>query len=512
MRTIDSSKQVKIGAIISYIAIAFNILSGLLYTPWMLKHIGQSDYGLYSTAVAFLSYFTIDLGLGSAISRFIAKYRAEKNEAAVERLLGVVYKIYLALDVIFLICVIVVFSLIEQIFWKFTPVEIEKFRIIFLVMGAFTLISFPCSTFSGILIAYERFFAQKICDLSSKVLIVVCMVIALSMGQGLYALVLVNVLVHLFMHIVRFVYLKKSIHIHIAWKCFDKALIKEIFSFSAWVLVITIAERFIFNIEPTLIGALSGTVAVSIFAAGNTIEGYIWTFANALNSLFLPKVSRLVATDGADRTKINALMVRVGRVQMIIIGAIVFIFVSMGYEFIDLWLPENYQSAYYVALLMILPSLVLRTQDIASTLTWAENKLKARSFMYILNAVISVALSVILVPRLHALGAGVAIFVGTVFAQIIGMHFIYTRVMHLDMWELYKNCQSKMIIPGLICMVVGFVLQRYIPSPNLLHFVLKACVAGVVYIVAIWFMYMNAGEKELFTGALEKIRNKLIKK
>ena len=32
-----NSRQFKIGAIISYLTIVFNIISGLIYTPWLLK-------------------------------------------------------------------------------------------------------------------------------------------------------------------------------------------------------------------------------------------------------------------------------------------------------------------------------------------------------------------------------------------------------------------------------------------------------------------------------------------
>ena len=33
----NSSKQIKLGALISYFAIAFNIVAGLIYTPWMIS-------------------------------------------------------------------------------------------------------------------------------------------------------------------------------------------------------------------------------------------------------------------------------------------------------------------------------------------------------------------------------------------------------------------------------------------------------------------------------------------
>ena len=68
------------GAIISYVSIFLNIVISLVYTPWMIRQIGVSDYGLYSLVGAFLGYFTLDFGLSGTITRFIAKYRAEGGE------------------------------------------------------------------------------------------------------------------------------------------------------------------------------------------------------------------------------------------------------------------------------------------------------------------------------------------------------------------------------------------------------------------------------------------------
>ena len=36
-------KQIKFGALLSYLSIALNIAAGLIYTPWMLSQIGESD-------------------------------------------------------------------------------------------------------------------------------------------------------------------------------------------------------------------------------------------------------------------------------------------------------------------------------------------------------------------------------------------------------------------------------------------------------------------------------------
>ena len=74
---INSRDQIKIGAILSYLSIGINIIAGLLYTPWMVDTIGKSDYGLYTLANSLITLFLVDFGLSSAVSRYVAKYRAE---------------------------------------------------------------------------------------------------------------------------------------------------------------------------------------------------------------------------------------------------------------------------------------------------------------------------------------------------------------------------------------------------------------------------------------------------
>ena len=66
----SSSKQIKEGAFLSYFSIGVNILSGLLYTPWMVNQIGQSNYGLYTLAHSLISLLLVDFGLSSATARY----------------------------------------------------------------------------------------------------------------------------------------------------------------------------------------------------------------------------------------------------------------------------------------------------------------------------------------------------------------------------------------------------------------------------------------------------------
>ena len=498
------NNQIKVGAILSYLSIIFNIIAGLIYTPWMIRQIGQSDYGLYTLAISVISYFTLDFGFGGAISKFIAQFRAEKRDGEISNLLGLVYKFYFVIDLLILVALVVVYCFVENIFVNLSANELIKFKNIFAIVGVFTLISFPCTTFNGILIAHEKFVVLKVCDLLSKALIILLIVTALMLGRGLYAIVIVNTGVQLLINMIKFVSIKRTMTQKINFRYFSKDMLKMIFSFSIWMTIMGIAQRFIMNITPSVLGITAGAVAISVFSIGRTIEGYVFTFANALNSLFLPKVSNMVAAN-VSRDEITHLMIRVGRIQLIIVGAVITIFISMGQEFIVLWLGENFRESYWVTVFLIIPSIVTLTQDIGITLLVVENEIKYRTYFYVLAAVISVILSFILSKIYGAIGAAVGIFTATIVGHIIGMNWVFKRKMNLNMGKFYKQCHLK-AIPIFVVVLVSGILLKHIWITNFMAlYVLKVCVIGAEYLLLMWFFYMNSEEKKLVLDTINGV-------
>ena len=76
----NEGKQRKLGVILSYFSIVATTIIQLLYTPFLIKNLGQSEYGLYSLINSIIGYLTVlDLGFGNAIVVFTSKYRAQKK-------------------------------------------------------------------------------------------------------------------------------------------------------------------------------------------------------------------------------------------------------------------------------------------------------------------------------------------------------------------------------------------------------------------------------------------------
>ncbi len=76
-----SSRQIKGGLVLSYLSIFLSNVIGITYTPFMLRKMGQSDYGLYMLGATIISYLALmDFGFGAAIIRYTSLYRAKKRK------------------------------------------------------------------------------------------------------------------------------------------------------------------------------------------------------------------------------------------------------------------------------------------------------------------------------------------------------------------------------------------------------------------------------------------------
>ena len=499
----NSSKQIKLGAIMSYVAIFFNIVAGLIYTPWMIRQIGQSQYGLYILALSVIGFFTMDFGLSSAVSRFISRYNAEGEKEKASNFLGLTFKLYIIIDVAIFLVMLFVFIFAGNIYAKLTPEELSQFKVVFIIVSLSSIAAFPFMPLNGILISHERFVFLKFADMLCKMLAVASIIVVLLLGYGLYALVVVNAVTVLITIALRLSYLLKNRLISVNFRSKDKTILRSIFQYSAWTTIIVVAQRFILNITPTILGAFAGSIQISLFAVALTIVGYTWAFADALNGLFLPKVTRMTLNSNNPKN-VEDLMIKVGRIQLATTGLLIIGFLTMGKEFMIVWLGEGFKESYYITILLMGTGIIAYTQEIGATMLMAVNKIRYQAFCALTSAVISIILSLVLSPLFGAIGSGVAIFGGLLIGNVIGMNLVYYKVLRINVFRFFKECHLKMAFPMIMASIVGFLLQYLMPVQSLPLFLVKACILGIVYLIMMWFTALNQYEKKLFTSILQK--------
>ena len=472
--------QIAKGAIISYIAIFLNIAITFFYTPWMIRQIGVSDYGLYSLVGTFISYFIIDFGLSGAIQRFIAKYRSESNHKKVENMLGLTTKVYLGLDTIIFLALFVCYFFIKNIFGGLTAEEIEKLKILYVIAGTFCVLSFIWHPMNGAMMAYEYFVENKLMDMFQKVGTVVFIVIALFLGGDVYELVFITGAVGFLSSLFKFLIFKAKSKIKINWAYSDKQEMKSLMSFSGWVFLTSMAQRFRLTMIPTILGILANSTEISIFALGMTIEAMIYTLSSALNGLFLPKVTRMMHSENSSK-EITDLLIRVGRLQLYIIGLILMGFWLVGQPFLDLWVGEKFHMSYYVVIFLTITNIVSLTQHIAGDVVYAQNKVRFTATLTFVSSFLSFLGSALLAPYYGAVGCAFSFgFAMTV--NLIWLNVFYIKELKIEVMRFFKECHLK-ILPLLIIVTIATHFIQYLMR-------LDSWIALSIYVLAYTVLYL----------------------
>ena len=500
----DSSKQIKVGAVLSYFILFFNIICGLLYTPWMIRKIGTEDYGLYVLVTTFLNYFVVDFGIWQAVTKILSRKRAEGDKEGIRKVLGITTKIYLILDFVIICILLLVYPNIERLFPNLQANHLSSFRIVFCIAAFFSVLSFPFGFVKGIFVSYEYYIQTKIFDLLVKILIIVFTVIALCLNGGLYALVLCYGLVPFVINVSRVIFLRiKGIRIDI--RAHSRAIVKELFAVSGWIMLAVFSELFINNIAPSILAARSTIEQVSVFGIGLTICNYFYSFAMSINGLFLPRVTEYRVN--GDDSEIHALTSRVGRIQCIILGAVLGGFVTCGTDFLLLWVGSDFQLSYYVAIAIMCPQMVIAMWHIETVNLLVSDKIKYQAISGFLTACLSVILAIALSPIIGALGAAFAIGVSNSVFMIGLMSYFYRKQLSFPIYE-YVRRVLPVIVVLLLAIGVVFLVSIFIHTSNLLFsFIIKAIVFILAYITLLLFV-VDSYEKEYVDRMLQKLKIK----
>lgn len=504
-----SSKQIKNGALISYIAIFINIAVGLIYTPWMIRQIGKADYGLYILMTSVLTYFTLDYGLSQAVTRLLAKYKTENNNIKFNNLLSVTAKLYLLLDVLIIFALILFYVFIEKIFVELSVEEIVKLKDIYIIAATFSVLSFPLLYVGGVYYACELFSQIKLLELISKLGTVFFTVIVLFAGYGLTALVFVYASMPFLVNILKIIFLKQKGVLNINWKFWDNKIFKEVLSTSVWLFIILIGELLLKKISPTILGVFSGTEEIAIFSIANTFDGYILVFATALNGLFLPKMSNYLIQKNKERLVEN-LMIKVGRFQVILVGFITLSLILLGKDFIYLWVGDDFSKSYYVLIFLILPTFIFSLFQLGTTYILALNKLKFQAYIYILAAVSNIILSIIFTPKYGSIGSGISIFISKMVFYIFGFIYVFHTILNINMLYIFKSIFRNIFVP-LILTLLFYIAFDYFTMTNvsILSFLINCLVLTLIFTVLTFVFYINQDEKQTVFKYIKKVLSRI---
>ena len=499
------NNQRKLGVLLSYAGQMIHILTGLIYTPVMLRLLGQSEYGLYQLVYSVVSYLgLLSLGFSASYMRFYSREKAKGDPEAVARINGMFLLIFSVISAICLFCGIVMLKNIRSLFGAgLQETEYATAKVLMTLMVVNLAITFPNSVFDCIIVSQERFIFQKTLALAQYLMNPLLTLPLLLAGYGSVVMVAVTTVLTFSVFGTNVYYCLKKLLSRFSFRGLQFSLLKEMWLFTIFIFLNQIVDQINWSVDKYLLGRLAGTAAVAIYGVGGQINSLYLQFSTSVSSVFVPKVNRIVAETGDDRA-ISELFAKVGRIQFMIMALILSGFTFFGKAFIRYWAGEGYAESYSVALLLIYPATVPLIQNLGIEIQRAKNKHKARSIVYFFIAIANIFISIPLIKWKGPTGAALGTTIALIAGNILFMNWYYHNRLGIDIVYYWKEI-AKFIPALVIPCVVGTLIMAYFQILGTFQLVVYIVLYAFVYGISMYFLGMNAEERLLVSEPVRRI-------
>ena len=119
----------------SWLAVLVNAVVAFFLTPYLLHHIGDVEFGLYTLVTTVTGYYGLfDLGVRSAVLRFMSRALALNDHEEVNRVLASAFYFYWAICALTILATVLLLPWLPRIF-NISGQTAIAFQYLFLLAG-----------------------------------------------------------------------------------------------------------------------------------------------------------------------------------------------------------------------------------------------------------------------------------------------------------------------------------------------------------------------------------------
>jgi O-antigen/teichoic acid export membrane protein len=413
-----------------YLAIGIEIIVGLTMLPFNVSHLGQAAYGLWMLAASITAYFSVlDLGYSGATVKFVAKYRAQKDEAALNQILSTTFFLFLCFGTAAYGIAILIAYFIEPLF-HLSPADAHIGRVVLLATTANVAASIAFSVFGGVINGFQRYDLNNVVGAATSVVAAVVNVVVLLAGYGLIELVLATTVVRL---LALGIYRANAYRVFPGLKLrpslFSRARLKEVTSFSVFMALIDWANKLNYSLDAVIIGSLLNTSAVAIWSIGQRLAETTLRVSNQLNEVLFPTlVDRSTSRRVREMQSIFLVGTRLSVATVVAVGGTLAL---MAGPLVEAWVGPRFAGSVIVVRLLALTVIVRVSIATAATLLKAAGGHKLVAYTSLITSFVNLGLSLVLIGPMGLAGVALGTLLPVAFTSLFILLPAGCRRVHL---------------------------------------------------------------------------------
>jgi O-antigen/teichoic acid export membrane protein len=474
-------------------------LISLALTPYLIKHLGDENYGLWLLILSTLGWFNfIDLGFASAVKREIAIALEKRDNQRINIVFSVAVVLFGTLGVVAASCILIL-ALVPELL-GITIESQETAAIALSILAIKVLLDFIMNSFHGFFTAYLRMDIDANISLLNT-MIKSALVFYLIVDLNIYGAVIATIAADIVAHCLKVYYAKKlnnGFKFSLKFVSFNE--IKHLFSYSKHLVAAGIANTILKRSDPVVISHIMGLKFVALYGVINNLINQIESLVIAIVGVFNPMLNRLVARNGA----IDDVFKHIVDVNFFVVILLYTPLAILAEDFIFLWIGSEY--AQYASLASILGFAYICksiSRPIGAVLLAQANH-KLMSVVSLFGALLNISLSIIFAHQWGLFGVAIATAISFFISEVV-----------LNLWLLSRYNDFSIIRPGLKFIVlaltyisivlIGKLTFELLDPLTWFELIFSAGIIVITLLIFSWYLILAVNmRQQLITMLLKK--------
>jgi len=483
------------GSIVRTSNLFLQLIVSFFMMPFIIHSLGDRMYGFWVLVGTFIGYYgLLDLGLSSAVGRYVSRALGRNNIKEINDIVNTSLFLFIGLGVIALL--ISFMAAVFSFYFIENPDEVNLFRKVIVILGLGMAVGFPMRVFGGILTSYLRYDLYTYASILRLLVSNVLIFYFLQKGFGILALAMISFSASLLEYAtILFFAVKTFPHLEVGSSFFKKDRAMQLFRYSGKSFIAQIANMLRFKLDPFVIAGFLNLNLVTYYSVGARLMEYFVQFIMSAFGVMSPVFSQYEGRNDFDSIRRKFLDVtKISIIVSVFIGASI---IYYGKSFIQRWMGPDFESSYYVVLILCVPYITALMQNPSIGLLYGISKHHYFAITNICEGLLNLIISVILVKYYGiygvAMGTGISMIILKIFVQPI----FVCRVINLSLYKYYFKTLLLTTLKILIPLLLYFYIVEDYLKADYMNIIMLGTIQTLLFIPLIFFLVLQKEERQL---------------
>lgn len=505
------TRKVLQGSASNLARVLLSMLVALVLPPLLVHRMPPAEYSAWVLILQCSSYINLlDLGLQTAVGKFIAEHDAAQDRGASSRVLSSSFAILCVSALIGVLGISVVAWLVPQIFHQMPAALIGDVRVGILAVGLSTVFTLPFGAFLAVFTGLQRYGFPTVIALLSKALSSAALAVLVLMNGTLVQLAVTLAVFNVMAALAQFWGWKRyaSDRVDFDLRQATRKTAMRLARFGGVLSIWTVATLFISGLDIVIVGHYDYR-NTGYYGIATSATNLMLVVLGGLFGPMIPAISSLQA--GRTSEQIGELTIRATRYCALLVGAFGVPLVFGAYPLLKLWVGRNYalQSALFLQLL-VLGNSIRQLGYPYSLVVVATGKQHLATIAAVAEAIVNVSVSIYLVQRIGAAGVAIGTIVGAFIS--VGLHLALSmRLTQSSIALSRRRFLLQGIFRPLLCVVPAVILIPMWKKFDVFPIGVPWMLSGAVACICVaWFVGLTGEERSRLRGRISRLSGWLL--